>query len=129
MSFNANNLDDLNELLSSIKYTPPKNRNGEDYLQITVNELMLGNTEVNEHSVVVAHTTILLEPVNDAPVITAPSHVVVTEDAVYAIGDVQLHDVDFITNPLPSALLTVTVTCQIGLIKLSGNYAILLLFL
>jgi hypothetical protein len=70
----------------------------------------------------VSHTTILLAGVNDAPVITAPSHIVATEDTIYSIANVRVSDVDFFTNQMLSAILTVTVTCEHGQIKMSGKF-------
>jgi hypothetical protein len=111
----ARNLEDLNQLLESITYTPPANRNGEDYLQVTAGD------STDPSAVAVAYVTIQLTPVNDAPTITAPAHIIAVEDSVYSIGSVQVHDIDFVTNPVQSALLTVTVSSERGSIKLSGR--------
>ena len=115
LTFWASNPADLNRLLASVTYTPPPDRNGEDYLEITATDSAEGA------DVVVAHTTILLAAVNDPPVITAPAHIVAAEDTVYSIASVRVEDVDFVTNPLPSAVLTATLSCVHGQIKLTGE--------
>lgn len=121
LTFSVHHLDDLNLLLSGITYTPPADRNGEDYLQISASDTVPGST-ADAAVATVAHCTILLQSVNDAPVISAPAHIVTVEDSIYSVSNVRITDVDFVTNPVPSALLTVSITCAKGEIKLAGKY-------
>jgi len=69
-----------------------------------------------------ADITVTVKPVNDKPIITAPSTAITSEDTSYAFVDasISVYDVDFITNPLPSAFLTASLSCMHGQISMIG---------
>lgn len=113
--FRAHVLADLNELLRSVVYTPAPDRNGEDYLQVTVADT------ANASDAAAAYVTIQVAAANDAPTIVAPAHIVTRGDELYSIGSVKIWDVDFLTNPVQSALLSVTISAEHGGVKLTGK--------
>ena len=108
---------DINAFIaaSRVSYLSAPNANGDVTLTATVNDL--GNT--GSGGALSASDTVVLRiaAVNDAPVITAPSSISLTEDTAGVITGITVSDVD-----AGSGLLTVTLSVPSGTLSaISGN--------
>ena len=108
---------DINAFIaaSRVSYLSAPNANGDVTLTATVNDL--GNT--GSGGALSASDTVVLRiaAVNDAPVITVPSSISLTEDTAGVITGITVSDVD-----AGSGLLTVTLSAPSGTLSaISGN--------
>jgi hypothetical protein len=107
----------LNAALNGLRYTPALNYNGSDTLNISVNDL--GNSGTGGPLSASASVAITINPVNDAPTITAPNTVTTIEDTSLTFtgaNTISVADLDAGSSPV-----LVRLTVQHGTLTLSGT--------
>jgi ELWxxDGT repeat protein len=107
----------LNAALNGLRYTPALNYNGTDTLNISVNDL--GNSGTGGPLSASASVAITINPVNDAPTITAPNTVTTIEDTSLTFtgaNTISVADLDAGSSPV-----LVRLTVQHGTLTLSGT--------
>ena len=85
-------LNELNEQLSQLVYTPSTNYSGADSLVISVTDQ--GNTGAGSALSDATTVELTVVPVNDAPVLSAPSQLSMQEDTSSLVEGLQISDVD-----------------------------------
>jgi ELWxxDGT repeat protein len=116
----------LNAALNGLRYTPALNYNGSDTLNISVNDL--GNGGSGGALSASTFVAITINPVNDAPTITAPTSVTTNEDTPFSFSGpnlISIADVDALGNPLRVTLSvahgTLALANTAGITFVSGN--------
>ena len=95
-------LNAVNEALKSVEYIPLQNFHGEDALVVDVFDSVEAAEQVN--------IRIQVLPVNDAPVIVAPSRLIVQEDKPTLVPGLSVNDVDFIYDFQHSEVMTLSLS-------------------
>src|SRR5690606_23994959 len=127
---------DLNAFMASgaVTYTTAANATADVTLTVTINDN--GNTGSGGAQSDTTSVTLLVTAVNDAPTVTAPASISVTEDVASALTDINFADVDAgsnivtVTLSVPTGALTatsggdgVTVTYTPTGVRLDGTIA------
>ena len=103
----------VNAALTSISYVPPANASGTGYATLTISTTDDGAGTLNDTDTV----TIDITPVNDAPTVSVPASIIVTEDLAGVIAGISVSDADS-----GSASVTVTLSATSGtLTAVSGG--------
>ena len=94
--------------MGNLKYTTASNANGSVTLNISINDN--GNSGTGGAKTGNGSTSLVITAVNDAPSITAPGSIAVTEDVATALTGISFTDVDSGTNPVVVTLAPATGT-------------------
>ena len=95
-------LSAVNAALSTLQYVPAADFHGEDALVVDV----FDSVAASEQLVLRLQIT----PVNDPPVISAPSRVVTQEDTAVRLTDIVVSDVDFLNDVHDAEVMTLTLS-------------------
>jgi hypothetical protein len=99
-----------NDVLSKALYVPRDNWSGEDVLEISVEDF--------DGGVAKGSISVKVAAVNDPPVISTPSKLVVFEDSVAEVKGIEIADADLTWGSADQAVFSVNIQCDSGAIAM-----------
>ena len=110
-----------NAALASALFIPNENWSGEDFLEMSVSDSPDGVPSL-AYPLQSVRTTLRVSAVNDAPSLALPARLVLREDAdPTVVPNVGVTDVDFFTDPVNNAYVSVSVAARVGQVSMTGD--------
>ena len=106
-----------NDVLKTLTYQSPLNRPFTDNVTVVVSDL--GNTGAGGPGIVTRSFAVVVTPVNDAPIIQAPSQIVTLEDM--SVVAVQAHGVRVDDVDIGAGVFRVSLSVSFGVLTLSDT--------